>query len=166
LFLAVQLTLSPELQHRWTNFYASGREILAYLQRVAAKYKLERFLRFGHKLTAAQWKEKTSQWHLSFDIVDDKDNKVGEKEAVVDAVIQGMGGLSRWDWPKIPGIKEFKVRSERSLLETTTADALATAGQASPLGGVRDHGRGREGQDCRCDRLGASRCRCDAFSEV
>ncbi|BGO99663.1 hypothetical protein NBRC10513v2_003890 [Rhodotorula toruloides] len=115
-------SLTFEPNHRWTNFYASGREILAYLQRVSAKYKLERFLRFGHKLTAAKWNEKTSQWHLSFDIVDEKDNKVGEKEAVVDAVIQGMGGLSRWDWPNIPGIKEFKGRLLHSAAYETKAE--------------------------------------------
>ncbi|GEM07200.1 flavin-binding monooxygenase [Rhodotorula toruloides] len=115
-------SLTFEPNHRWTNFYASGREILAYLQRVAAKYKLERFLRFGHKLTAANWNEKTSQWHLSFDIVDEKDSKVGEKEAVVDAVIQGMGGLSRWDWPNIPGIKEFKGRLLHSAAYETKAE--------------------------------------------
>ena len=97
-------------QHRWSHFYASGREILAYLKRVAAKYKLERFLRFGHKLTAAKWNDDTKQWHLSFDLVDEHGNKHGEVDKVVDVVIQGMGGLNRWDWPAIPGIHDYKVR--------------------------------------------------------
>ncbi|GAA5945817.1 hypothetical protein JCM3775_006788 [Rhodotorula graminis] len=101
-------SLTFEPNHRWSHFYASGREILAYLKRVAAKYKLERFLRFGHKLTAAKWNDDTKQWHLSFDLVDEHGNKHGEVDKVVDVVIQGMGGLNRWDWPAIPGIHDYK----------------------------------------------------------
>ncbi|BGP48199.1 hypothetical protein JCM10450v2_004071 [Rhodotorula kratochvilovae] len=101
-------SISFEPNYRWSKFYAQGREILAYLKNVAAKYKLERFLRFGHKLTAANWNEDTKQWHLSFDIVDDKGNKLGEEEKIADVVIQGLGGLSRWDWPNIPGVHDFK----------------------------------------------------------
>ncbi|KAI5476329.1 flavin-binding monooxygenase [Pseudohyphozyma bogoriensis] len=94
--------------HNWSHFYAPGGEILQYLKDVASKYKLERFLRFRHKLVKAQWNDKTSQWHLSFELLNEQGEKIGEKEEVADAVIQGMGGLSRWDWPKIPGLENFK----------------------------------------------------------
>lgn len=100
------LTFEPN--PRWSHFYAHGPEILKYLQGVAAKYKLERFLRYGHKLTSAVWNEDTAQWHLTFDLVDEKGNKTGAKEVDVDVVIQGMGGLSRWDWPNIPGLQDFE----------------------------------------------------------
>ncbi|GAA6008727.1 flavin-containing monooxygenase [Rhodotorula paludigena] len=101
-------SITFEPNHRWSNFYASGREILQYLKGVAAKYKLDRFLRYGHKLTAARWNEETAQWHLSFDLVDEQGNKHGEEEKVADVVIQGLGGLSRWDWPSIPGLDDYK----------------------------------------------------------
>lgn len=41
--------------------------------------------------------------------MDERGEKVGEKVETADVVIQGMGGLSRWDWPSIPGIHDFKV---------------------------------------------------------
>jgi cation diffusion facilitator CzcD-associated flavoprotein CzcO len=97
-------------QHDWSQFYATGPEILSYLQNVAAKYKLDRFLKYGHRLTSAQWNEETSQWHVRFDIVSEKGEKVGETEQVYDVVIQGLGGLARWDWPAIEGVHDFKVR--------------------------------------------------------
>ncbi|GAA5875960.1 hypothetical protein JCM8547_000664 [Rhodosporidiobolus lusitaniae] len=101
-------SLTFEPKHDWTNFYASGPEILSYLQHVAQKYKLERFLRYGHRLTGAKWNDATSQWHLAFDLVDEKGEKTGEVEQVADVVIQGLGGLARWDWPSIPGLHDFK----------------------------------------------------------
>lgn len=91
--------------------FSAGPEILEYLKSVSEKYKLDKFLRYGHCLTSASWDEKSSQWTLQFDLVDDQGVKVGQKTEVADIVIQGMGGLSRWDWPSIPGLKDFKVRS-------------------------------------------------------
>ena len=60
-------------------------------------------------MTRAEWNEETSQWSLSFDIMNEQGEKVGEKVETADIVIQGMGGLSRWDWPSIPGIHDYKV---------------------------------------------------------
>lgn len=88
----------------------AGPEILQYLKDVSDKYKLDKYLRYGHCLKSASWDEKSAQWTLEFDLLDDKGVKVGQKTEVADVVIQGMGGLSRWDWPSIPGLKDFKVR--------------------------------------------------------
>ncbi|BGP55503.1 hypothetical protein JCM8202v2_003107 [Rhodotorula sphaerocarpa] len=115
------LTFEPN--PRWNHFYAHGPEILAYLRGVAAKYKLERFLRFGHKLVSAVWNEETAKWHLTFDLVDEKGEKHGKKEVDVDVVIQGMGGLSRWDWPNIPGLQDFKGTKYHSAAYPTGAEA-------------------------------------------
>ncbi|GAA5971502.1 hypothetical protein JCM21900_001678 [Sporobolomyces salmonicolor] len=101
-------SLTFEPNHHWSKFYAPGPEILKYLQGVAAKYKLDRFIRYRHKLTRAEWNEENAQWSLSFDILGEKDEKIGEKVETADIVIQGMGGLARWDWPDIKGIHDFK----------------------------------------------------------
>ena len=152
-------------QYRWSHFYAAGREILAYLKRVAAKYRLERFLRFGHKLTAARWNDDNKQWHLSFDLVDEQGNKHGEVDKVADVVIQGMGGLSRWDWPAIPGIHDYKVRARPSLTilapfsfspALNSRSCPSPAGNKVPLGVVPGRARGGKGQDRSSHRLCAS----------
>lgn len=94
------------------------------MQAVAAKYKLDRFLRYGHQLTGAEWNEKTSQWTLKFDIIDASGAKVGEETKVADVVIQGLGGLSRWDWPSIKGLEVFKVCSRSALIQSDNLPSL------------------------------------------
>ncbi|GAA6060117.1 hypothetical protein JCM10212_003525 [Sporobolomyces blumeae] len=100
------LTFAPN--YNWSRFYAPGPEIRQYLEDVAAKYRLDRFIRYRHKLTRAEWNEESGQWTLSFDVLGEQGEKVGEKEETADVVIQGMGGLSRWDWPDIEGLNNFK----------------------------------------------------------
>ncbi|KAK4048940.1 hypothetical protein OIV83_004496 [Microbotryomycetes sp. JL201] len=102
-------SLTFEPNPNWSKFYAPGPEILKYLQNVSAKYNLHRFLKFRHKLVEAQWNEETSQWHLTFEVTD-SNGQVTKVEDSFDFVIQGMGGLSQWDWPEIPGLQKFKGR--------------------------------------------------------
>ncbi|ORY81800.1 FAD/NAD(P)-binding domain-containing protein [Leucosporidium creatinivorum] len=105
---AYHLTFEPNLS--WSAFYATGREILSYLTRVVDKYQLMRFIRLRHLLTGAEWNEEKGQWTLSFDLLDEAGSKVGETTKVADVVLQGMGGLNRWNWPDIEGIHDFKGR--------------------------------------------------------
>ncbi|GAA5979807.1 hypothetical protein JCM5350_002055 [Sporobolomyces pararoseus] len=115
------LTFSPN--YNWSKFYAPGPEIRQYLEDVAAKYRLDRFIRYLHKLTKAEWNEETAQWSLSFDVMNEAGEKVGEKVEIADVVIQGMGGLSRWDWPNIKGLHDFKGKKLHSAAYTETAEA-------------------------------------------
>ncbi|GAA6006877.1 hypothetical protein JCM10207_009123 [Rhodosporidiobolus poonsookiae] len=115
------LTFEPNFD--WSHFYAEGPEILKYMQGVAAKYKLDRFLRYGHTLAGAKWNDETSQWHLSFDLVDEAGKKQGEKTVIADVVVQCLGGLARWDWPNIPGIHDFKGKKLHSASYPDQPDA-------------------------------------------
>lgn len=96
-------------QHNWTQFYGEGAEILAYLKSVVKKYKLERFIRLQHCLAKAVWDESAGKWNLNFDLLDSAGLKVGEKKETADVVFQGVGGLSRWSWPEIEDLQDFKV---------------------------------------------------------
>jgi cation diffusion facilitator CzcD-associated flavoprotein CzcO len=47
------------------NSYASGPEILAYLQDVARKFDLEKYARLHQKIVGAYWDEDEGVWNLT-----------------------------------------------------------------------------------------------------
>ncbi|KAI5115440.1 hypothetical protein M0805_005525 [Coniferiporia weirii] len=105
-----QLTFDENTQ--WSAFYAPGPEIRAYLERVVDKYKLMRYIKLQHELIHARYNEESGKWHLKlrrpmpgstpeneqFEIIED----------TADFVHAGVGGLSRWEWPDIEGLKNFR----------------------------------------------------------
>src|ERR1700736_530149 len=62
-------TFDPELERawQWSEKYATQPEILRYLGFVADRYDLRRDIRFGTKVTAANWDEATERWQLKTD---------------------------------------------------------------------------------------------------
>lgn len=88
----------------WSKFYADGDEIQDYIRGVCDRWDLRRNIQFNTKVLDAEWIEEESQWKLMIE-------KKGEKEiqeVYADVVISGLGNLSRWRWPNIPGIHDFK----------------------------------------------------------
>ena len=96
--------LSFESSLAWTQFYAGAPEILKYWQRVADKYDIRKYMKFGHKCVEAKWDERTSKWHVKIEQVDT--GKIIEDSA--DVFMTGIGALNEWKWPNIQGLKEFK----------------------------------------------------------
>jgi cation diffusion facilitator CzcD-associated flavoprotein CzcO len=86
----------------WSKFYAPGQEIERYLQRVADKYKIRRFMKFNHKCLGAVWNEETGKWRVEVE----GPNGIIHDEC--DVLISATGILNNWKWPDIPGIDEFK----------------------------------------------------------
>ncbi|KAI0319936.1 FAD/NAD-P-binding domain-containing protein [Amylostereum chailletii] len=119
-----QLTFEPNTS--WSGFYAPGPEILAYLQGVVEKYKLMKYIHLEHELVHARWDAPTHQWHLRI--------RHGEEEFedTTDVFFLGTGGLHRWRWPNIEGLKEFGGR----VLHTAQWDVTEGAWQE----GVKDWG--------------------------
>jgi cation diffusion facilitator CzcD-associated flavoprotein CzcO len=50
---------------RYVGSYASGPEILAYLQSVAKKFDLEKYARLHHKVVGAYWDEEEGDWEIT-----------------------------------------------------------------------------------------------------
>ncbi|KAI1612436.1 flavin-binding monooxygenase [Exophiala viscosa] len=97
-----QYTFEPN--PRWSGFYASSEEICEYLQNVADKYDVRRFVKLNHKVVACTWDDSIKKWRLSV-----QETATGEtfmEEA--DLVISCRGSLNEFTWPDIPGLQSFE----------------------------------------------------------
>ena len=94
-------TFDPDLENawQWSEKYATQPEILRYLGFVADRYDLRRDIRFGTKVTAANWDEATGRWQLETD-----------NGATISCrtYIMATGCLSAPKPPEIDGVKDFK----------------------------------------------------------
>lgn len=53
---------SFEENPEWTSFYAAGKEIHGYLQKVSNKYSVGRFMKFRHKILGCHWDAEKLKW--------------------------------------------------------------------------------------------------------
>ncbi|KAK4507536.1 hypothetical protein PRZ48_001271 [Zasmidium cellare] len=86
----------------WSKFYASGGEILEYFKKTVAKYGLDRDVKCGHWVSGAQWDEERGRWDLKME------TNEGIVKNEVDILVSAVGFLSKWRWPDIPGLQDFK----------------------------------------------------------
>ncbi|EPQ60007.1 flavin-binding monooxygenase [Gloeophyllum trabeum ATCC 11539] len=98
----------------WSAFYAPGDEIRQYLERVATKYKVNKYIKLQHELVGAYWEEDQGKWRLRIrrpspdSTPENPQYEVFEDKA--DVLFTGIGLLARWNWPDIEGLKTFKGR--------------------------------------------------------
>jgi len=86
----------------WSRFYADGDEILEYIERICDKWNLRRDIKFNHRVTALEWVEEDAKWKITVS------EKGEERQEFADFIISAQGFLSRWKWPKIDGIFDYK----------------------------------------------------------
>lgn len=72
------------------------------------KYKLREYIHLGHELTHAKWDQSTGKWtiRVRHSVVDSQEEE--EFKETCDILLLCVGSLSRWHWPDIPGLKDFK----------------------------------------------------------
>lgn len=90
---------SFEQNPNWSRFFAPGRELQRYAERVAAKYGLYRHARFNVSVTSATFDEARHTWIL---LLDDG------SELTSRHLISATGGLITPKMPDIPGLESFK----------------------------------------------------------
>jgi cation diffusion facilitator CzcD-associated flavoprotein CzcO/acetyl esterase/lipase len=83
---------------QWSEKYATQPEILRYLNHVADKFELRRDIRFGTRVTHAQWDGAASTWQVRTDRGD---------EVQCRYLVMATGCLSIPKEPDIPGIDQF-----------------------------------------------------------
>ncbi len=94
---------SFELNPDWTAYTPSGSEMQEYLVGVANKYGLRDHTRFNTLVTKLRWIEADAQWEVTMRGADG-----AEETRRYNAVINAHGPISRWEWPKIEGLEDFR----------------------------------------------------------
>ncbi|EJD50391.1 FAD/NAD(P)-binding domain-containing protein [Auricularia subglabra TFB-10046 SS5] len=121
-----QLTFEENTQ--WSQFYAPGEEIRAYLERVVEKYKLMKYIKLSHEIVQAEWSDSQAKWTLSI-----KPESGDTFTDTADVVLSCMGGLERWTMPDIAGLESF----EGTLMHTAQWDeSVDVAGKRVAVIGV------------------------------
>lgn len=90
-------TYTFERNPEWTRHLPPGGEILAYFERVAQKYGVDRLITFNEEATCAEFRD--GRWHLAF--------RSGRRD-IADMVIAATGVLHHPSYPDIPGIADFE----------------------------------------------------------
>ncbi|KAF8167543.1 FAD/NAD-binding domain-containing protein [Crassisporium funariophilum] len=109
----------------WSAFYATGPEILKYLESLVDKYALRPYIKLQHRVTCAKWNEESGKWDLTIkrprllDVAREFVQSNGktlnkpnyedweEFQDTADVLFLGVGSLSRWSWPDVQGLESF-----------------------------------------------------------
>ncbi|KAJ3553810.1 hypothetical protein NM688_g3419 [Phlebia brevispora] len=95
----------------WSALYSPGSEILGHLESIVSKYQLAQFIRLRHELVHARYNEATARWHVRIKRLSASgpgNEGPEEFEDEADFLFMGVGLLSRWSWPDIAGLKDYK----------------------------------------------------------
>ncbi|WP_269716209.1 flavin-containing monooxygenase [Caulobacter sp. NIBR2454] len=98
-------SFSFEPNPEWSRMYPTQPEIRAYLERVADKYDLRPYLRFGKTVTDLTFDEAGGFWKVTSD---------DGQTLTARVVVSGTGGLSRPVLPSIKGMDSFKGKAFHS----------------------------------------------------
>jgi cation diffusion facilitator CzcD-associated flavoprotein CzcO len=82
----------------WSRTFSGQPEIREYLQRVAEKYRLRRFIRFGVEVTGARWHDATARWTV---------RTSAGRTYRARYLVAGVGALHIPNVPALPGIENF-----------------------------------------------------------
>ena len=73
------------------------------------KYKLMRYIKLRHEVIHARYDEAHCKWHIRVRRPKaDSESEFEEFDDVADVLVTAFGVLSRWKWPDIAGMKDFK----------------------------------------------------------
>jgi cation diffusion facilitator CzcD-associated flavoprotein CzcO len=89
----------------WSQLYSSQPEILAYMKRVAQKYRLEDHIRYNADIIDVTFLKTTGGW-----LVKDENGSI----TTVQVLITGTGPFNRPSFPSFPGLETFDGKSFHS----------------------------------------------------
>jgi cation diffusion facilitator CzcD-associated flavoprotein CzcO len=103
-----QYTFEP--YPRWSKYFSPGSEILEYVKRTAAKYKIDTKVKYNTKVVGAIWNEDSGTWTVNTEHTSSEDSNVPPIQGTQDfeVVISATGLLNSYKWPEIPGLETFE----------------------------------------------------------
>ncbi|KAL3442928.1 steroid monooxygenase [Aspergillus insuetus] len=105
---------------KWSSFYVSAPEILEYLNDVADRFGLRKYIETCRKVTGARWNEATQKWEVTSRRTDGRRTVISSRDGITDGevgeeiveecdvFINASGYLNNWRWPDIPGRADFQ----------------------------------------------------------
>ncbi|KAI6082644.1 putative monooxygenase [Hypoxylon rubiginosum] len=96
---------SFEPNPKWSKLFSTGGEILEYVKHVAAKYKVDKKIKYSTKVVGAKWDDARGVWTVQTEHSGDTVTQ-GELEAEI--LISATGSLNNWKWPEIEGLHDFQ----------------------------------------------------------
>lgn len=87
----------------WSGYYAYAPEIQDYMMNFYKKHNLEPFVVLNTEVVSATWDQLTGKWEVE---LRKKDGTTFTDTANI--LINGSGVLTKWKWPKIEGLHDFK----------------------------------------------------------
>lgn len=97
-------TWSFEPKLDWSATYPPAAEIFAYFDGFADKYNLKQYIQLEHQVIGAYWDSARGGYDVK--IKDVKGGRVISDRC--DILINAGGILNDWQWPGIPGLKDYK----------------------------------------------------------
>ncbi len=82
----------------WSRMFAPWDEILQYLRDTADRFGITPHIRYGAKVTAAEYDDSTATWKVVVN---------GNEELIARAVVTGVGALHEPHVPDLPGLESF-----------------------------------------------------------
>ncbi|KAJ6010385.1 sterigmatocystin biosynthesis monooxygenase [Penicillium sp. IBT 35674x] len=113
-----QFTWAPN--PKTSSFYITAPEILEYLEDVADKFHLTKYIHTHRKVTGSRWLADKQVWQVTSKRTDGRRTVVstanGTMEGEVgediveecDVFINASGFFNNWRWPDVPGREEFR----------------------------------------------------------
>jgi cation diffusion facilitator CzcD-associated flavoprotein CzcO len=112
-----QFTWAPN--PKWSSFYVSAPEIMKYMEDVAERFDLKKYIHTSRKVTKSFWDEEKHKWRVVSKQTDGRRTVVssgniteGETgEEIVeecDVFINASGLMNNWRWPDVPGRESYK----------------------------------------------------------
>ncbi|NUU25850.1 MAG: NAD(P)/FAD-dependent oxidoreductase [Streptomycetaceae bacterium] len=99
---SITYEFSFEKNHPWTEYYARGPEVRAYLEHIAKKYGVLANTRFGHTLHAATFDESRNLWVLDVATPD------GTATIEANILVNALGTFTNPRLPHFEGQEDFR----------------------------------------------------------